>query len=126
MFCKKMHKSFSNHLFSLQNFNKLAKSNDFLHFVSYFTVVSPYLFIDVCDIFNRKHEAQLNGSRCMALGHSFGLLLHGSIADAWLKVMRLEPVSMLAVVQGYGSRCTALGYAFGVFVYAGCCTVVLQ
>ena len=72
-------------------------------------------------------NAQLNGSRCMALGHSFGLLLHGSIAgDAWLQVMRLVPVSMLAVVQGYGSRCMALGYAFGVFVYAGCCTVVLQ
>ena len=69
-------------------------------------------------------DAQLNGSRCMALGHSFGLLLHGSILDAWLQVMRLEPVSMLAVVQGYGSRCMALGYAFGVFVYAGCCTVV--
>ena len=57
MFCYKMHKSFSKHLVRLQNFNKSAKKkNDFLLFVSYSTVVSPYLFIDVCDIFNRKHE----------------------------------------------------------------------
>ena len=51
-----MHKSLSKHLVSLQNFNKFAKSNRFSTFVSYSTVVSPYLFIDVCDIFNRKHE----------------------------------------------------------------------
>ena len=51
-----MLKSFSKHLVSLQNFNKFEKVIDFLLFVSYFTVVSPYLFIDVCDIFNRKHE----------------------------------------------------------------------
>ena len=41
-----MHKSFSKHLVSLQNFNKFAKSNRFSIFVSYSTVVSPYLFID--------------------------------------------------------------------------------
>ena len=34
----------------------LQKAIDFLLFVSYSTVVSPYLFIDVCDIFNRKPE----------------------------------------------------------------------
>ena len=51
-----MQKSFSKHLVSMQNFNKFAKTIDFLLFVSYSTVVSPYLFIDVCDIFNKKHE----------------------------------------------------------------------
>ena len=51
-----MHKSFSKHLVSLQNFNKFAKSNRFSTFCLIFTVVPPYLFIDVCDIFNRKHE----------------------------------------------------------------------
>ena len=52
-----MHKSFSKHLGSLPNFNKFAKSNRFsTFFVSYFTVVSPNLFIVICDIFNRKHE----------------------------------------------------------------------
>ena len=54
-----MHKYFSKHLVSLQNFenfNKFAKSNRFSTFFSYSTVVFPYLFIDVCLIFNRKHE----------------------------------------------------------------------
>ena len=52
-----MHKSFSKHLGSLSNINKFAKSNRFsTFFVSYFTVVSPNLFIVICDIFNRKHE----------------------------------------------------------------------
>ena len=50
--------------------------------------------------------AQYEGRRCMALVPSVGLLLNSSIAvDEWLQVMRLVPVSMLAVVQGYGSRC---------------------
>ena len=52
-----MHKSFSKRLVSLQNINKFAKSNRFsTFFLSHSTVVSPYLFIDVCYIFNRKHE----------------------------------------------------------------------
>ena len=56
-----MHKSLSKHLVSLQNFNKFTKSNRFsTFFVSYFTVVSPYLFIDVCNIFNRKHKYFMN------------------------------------------------------------------
>ena len=50
--------------------------------------------------------AQYEGRRCMALVPSVGLLLHSSIAvDECFQVMRLVPVSMLAVVQGYGSRC---------------------
>ena len=51
-----MQKSFSKHLVSMRNFNKFEKTIDFLLFVSYSTVVSPYLFIDVFDIFNKKHE----------------------------------------------------------------------
>ena len=39
-----MHKSFSKHLVSLQNFDNLQKAIDFLLCVSYSTVVSPYLF----------------------------------------------------------------------------------
>ena len=46
-----MHKSFSKHLVSLQNFDNLQKAIDFLLCISYSTVVSPYLFIDICDIF---------------------------------------------------------------------------
>ena len=56
IFCLKMHKSFSKHRGYLQNFNNLQKAIDFLRCVPYFTVVSPYLFIDVRDIFHRKHE----------------------------------------------------------------------
>ena len=34
----------------------LQKEIDFLRCIPYFTVVSPYLFIDECDIFHRKQE----------------------------------------------------------------------
>ena len=51
-----MHKSFNKLLNSLYNFNKLEKAIDFLLCFPYSTVVSPYLFIEVCDIFHRKHE----------------------------------------------------------------------
>ena len=46
-------------------------------------------------------QSYMYGSRCMALGHAFGVRY--SWADA----------------QSYGSRCMALGHAFGVCVYAG-------
>ena len=52
-----MHKSLNKLLISLHNFNKLEKKAiDFLLCFPYSTVVFPYLFIDVCDIFHRKQE----------------------------------------------------------------------
>ena len=51
-----MHQSFNKLLISLHNFNKLEKTIDFLLCLTYSTVVFPYLFLDVCDIFHRKHE----------------------------------------------------------------------